>query len=82
MGLTGHVLSAPLPVVESLDEARAAVAVLAAEDAITPGMPTFFDLLGQAVIGVFANGQVRVGEIVGGPGGVGLRVQVAAVLPW
>jgi len=79
----GHLLTSPLPVVQSVDEARTAAAALDAEGFISPlGMPRFFDLHGATPIAVLEDGTVVQAELVGSPYSSGTRVQVAPVLPW
>lgn len=72
----GHLLVAPLPFVRSLTEARGIVAGLVDEDAMPAFAPKFFDLLGQATIAVFADGQVREAEVIADRSGLA-RVVVA-----
>ena len=60
----GHMLTSPLRSVSSLSEARAIVAAMAEADALPFRAATFFDLLGQAVIAVFADGTIREAEYV------------------
>lgn len=70
----GHLLTSPLSTVASLDEARAIVAGLVAEDAMPAFGPRFFELAAAGLpIAVFADGTVREAQVIS-PSGIRMVV--------